>query len=215
MKPLRRFAFALALLLGAQPAAAQVARLPPVDEAGRDPTFVAFRDRLREAVRERDAEFIYEILAPDVLNSFGGDGGVDEFREAWDAGHPASKLWSTLDEILSLGGAFVGGDSLFAAPYAYSSWPGRYDPFAYAAIVGSDVRVRGRPFLGAPVIAVLSHDVVAMANERGSSGFEAIRLADGRIGYVATRYVRRAIDYRALFVKRGGRWLLKALVAGD
>ncbi len=75
--------------------------------------------------------------------------------------------------------------------------------------------MRGRPFLGAPIIAALSYDVVPMANERGSNGWEAIRLPDGRTGYIATRYVRRPIDYRAIFIKRSGRWLLKALVAGD
>jgi hypothetical protein len=211
---LRAAALVLALMLSAHAAHAQVAKLLPVDQAPRDPSLVRFRQQLLEAIRTRDTTFVYAMLAPDVTNSFGGDGGVREFRETWDAGHPASKLWPTLDEIVRLGGAFT-GDTMFAAPYVYSSFPGTYDGFEYGAIVGSNVRVRGRPFLGAPTIAALSHDVVRMANERGSQGFEAILLSDGRRGYVATRFIRRPIDYRAVFVKRGGRWYLKALVAGD
>jgi hypothetical protein len=209
----RMIVAALALALAAVPAAAQT-KLLPVDEAPRDPTLVRFRTRLMDAVRRKDARFVYGILARDVTNTFGGGGGVDEFKETWDAEHPASKLWNTLDEVLKLGGAFD-GDSSFVAPYVFSRWPSGLDGFEHGAIVGSNVRVRGRPFLGAPIIAALSYDVVPMANERGSNGWEAIRLADGRTGYIATRYVRRPIDYRAIFVRRGGRWMLKALVAGD
>ena len=206
---------AVLLALAAPSAVAAQTKLLPVDQAARDPSLARFRQRLREAVRTRDTTFVYSIVAEDITNSFGGDGGRAEFRETWDAGHPASKLWSTLEEILSLGGAFTDGDSMFAAPYVYSSFPDGLDGFEWGAIVGRDVRVRGRPFLGAPITAVLSYDVVRMANERGSNGFETILLRDGRKGYVATRYVRRPIDYRAVFVKRGGRWYLKALVAGD
>ncbi|HEU0053390.1 MAG TPA: SH3 domain-containing protein, partial [Longimicrobium sp.] len=187
-------ALAAALLLAA-PATAQT-KLMPVDQASRDPSFLRFRAQLVDAVQRRDAAFVYRILAPDITNSFGDTGGIDEFKETWDAGHPASKLWNTLGELLALGGAFD-GDSSFVAPYVYSRWPEGYDGFEYGAIVGSDVRVRGRPFLGAPIIAALSYDVVPMANERGSNGWEAIRLPDGRTGYIATRYVRRPIDYRA------------------
>ena len=215
MHGFRRAAVAVALLLGSGlPLAAQPARLLPVDQAARDPSFVRFRTRLVEAVRRRDAAYVQSILAADITNSFGGNGGRAEFREMWDPEHPASQLWSALEEVLRLGGAFR-GDSIFQAPYVYSSWPERFDNFEYGAIVGSNVRVRGRPFLGAPIIGALSYDIVRMAHERGSNGFEAIHLPDGRVGYIATRFLRRSTDYRAIFVKRNGRWLLKALVAGD
>ena len=206
---------AFAALPAPAPAAAQVAKLLPVDQGARDPSFARFREQLREAVLRRDTAYLYSIVASDVLNGFGGEGGLDEFRETWDPAHPASGLWITLGEVLRLGGAFVSGDTLFGAPYVYSSFPAAYDAFEHGAVVGASVRVRGAPRQDAPVIAALSHDVVRLANERGSNGWTTILLADGRKGYVAARFVRRPVDYRAVFVKRGGRWWLKALVAGD
>ena len=40
-----------------------------------DPSFLAFRTRLLEAVKKKDAKFISSLLSPDILNSFGGNGG--------------------------------------------------------------------------------------------------------------------------------------------
>lgn len=213
MTRILRIAAALLLLAAAAPASAQ-GKLMPVDQAARDPSFIRFRARLLDAVRRKDAEQVYAVLAPDVTSSFGGNGGVAEFREMWGAEHPASELWTTLGEVLRLGGTFM-GDSVFAAPYVHGSWPDGVDPFQYGAITGTGVRVRGEPWLGAPVIGSLSYDIVATTGERGSNGFRAIRLPDGRRGYVSTQYFRRPVDYRAIFVRRNGRWLLKALVAGD
>ena len=201
-----------ALAADVAPLAAQ-RTLAPVDQATRSASFQRFRRQLTAAVERKDADFVHSILAPDVVNRSGGTGGVAEFREMWDADHPASALWTTLGEVLRLGGAFR-GDSVFEAPYVYTQWPAGLDRFRYGTIVGTGVRVRGEPYLGAPIIGALSHDIVATTGERGSNGFRAIQLADGSRGYVSTLYFRRPIDYHATFVRRNGSWLLKALVAG-
>ena len=80
------------------------------------------------------------VVAPDVLNSFGGDGGREEFRETWTFARPErSRVWAVLSLMLALGGP----------------------------------------------------------------------------GWIRSRFVRSPIDYRAGFVRRNGRWWLRALVAGD
>src|SRR5262245_10335517 len=65
------------------PAMAQVGKLYPVDEGPKDPSFQAFRDKLIEAAKNRDAKFILSILDPNITSSFGGNGGVKEFKETW------------------------------------------------------------------------------------------------------------------------------------
>jgi hypothetical protein len=42
-----------------------------------------------------------------------------------------------------------------------------------------------------------------------------VQLGDGRTGYMWHAYVRRPIDYRALFNLIDGRWRMTAFVAGD
>lgn len=208
----------LAVSLGCHShASAQVATLFPVDEAAQQPDFFSFRARLLQAVEARDTAFLYSALAPNILNSFGGDGGVAEFREMWSPGDEGSRIWGVLTEILSLGGAFV-EDSLFIAPYTSSSFPGEFDSFDHIAVIGSNVRVRARPDVRSRVLTTLSFDIVEMFH--GDAGLPArgwvrVQLADGRRGYVAADYTRSPVARRAGFVRRDGRWLLRFLVAGD
>ena len=204
-----------------QPAYAQITKLYPVDEATQNPSFFVFRARLLEAVQQRDTAFLYSILAPDILNSFGGDGGIAEFREMWNPDLPDTELWKTLMSVLAYGGTFQG--STFAAPYMFSRFPDELDAFEYGVIVGENVNVRERPSAAAPVTATLSYDIVkvvewdAKQDEKPGSQHTWIKvsLANGSHGYVAERYIRSPIDYRAGFEQRNGRWLLGTLVAGD
>jgi hypothetical protein len=198
-------------------ASAQVAKLYPVDEAARQPDFFTFRARLLQTAQTRDTAFLYSVLAPDILNSFGGEGGIAEFKEMWRPEDPASAVWSELTEILSMGGAYS-GETLFVAPYTSSSFPDAYAGYEYLAIVGTGVRVRERATTTSAVLAELSFDIVARAwqpPDGSVDGWTAIELADGRIGYVAAPYVRSPVARRAGFVLRSGRWQLQFLVAGD
>ena len=46
-------------------------------------------------------------------------------------------------------------------------------------------------------------------------GWERVALADGRAGFVATRYLRSPLGFRAQFTFDGDRWWLTVLVTGD
>src|SRR5581483_8081918 len=72
------------------------ATLPPVDQAPRDPTLVAYRNQLATAVRNHDVKALKDLVAADIQTSFGGDTGLK----------PDAKFWRTMDEILPLGGTF-------------------------------------------------------------------------------------------------------------
>ncbi|HXG63609.1 MAG TPA: SH3 domain-containing protein [Blastocatellia bacterium] len=199
---------------------AQVAKLRPVDEAARDPSFFVFRARLLEALQQRDTAFLLSVLSPGIRVSFGAGGGIADFQKMWKPERPDSKIWLTLTEILALGGSFREGNT-FAAPYIYSNFPDQFDAFEYGVIVGEDVRVRQRPDLNSPVIGTLSYDIVKVAEWQpkqaagSKQNWVAVMLANGAQGYVAEDYIRSPIGYRAIFEKKDGRWLLAALVAGD
>jgi hypothetical protein len=208
---------------------AQIAKILPVDEAAREPDFFAFRARLLVAVQERDTNHLYGILAEDIHNSFGGDGGVSEFKATWQPEQPGTRLWRTLTEILALGGQFQKpsegyGEKMFVAPYVYSVRPAvAFDPWAHGVVIGRGVRVRERPTAASETLAYLAFDVVRVPDWQprpDADGVPArtwipVELADGRAGFVAAEYLRRATAHRAVFVLRDGTWLLKALVSGE
>ncbi|HET9532073.1 MAG TPA: SH3 domain-containing protein [Blastocatellia bacterium] len=203
-----------------QQSPAQVAKLYPVDEADRDPSFFTFRARLLEAIQKRDTAFIISILSPNVKNGFGGNDGIEEFKKLWRPDHSDSEFWNTMMKVLALGGTFDGAGR-FMAPYTYSKFPDEIDGFTHGAVLGENVRVRKEPALDGSVAGTLSYDIVkvvewgakqAVANNQN---WVLVSLRDGAKGYVAKTYIRSPIDYRAGFEKRDGRWMLTFFVSGD
>ena len=197
-------------------------KLRPVDEAAKDPTFVAFRDRLRAAVQRRDTRYLLSILHPNIRVSFGEGGGVESFKKDWKPEDPNSKVWITLEEILRLGGAYrdISADQkYFCAPYVFSSYP-EDGPDAYQAPVVIEPNTllldqpNGRP------IARLDYDIVTSAAgdpeyRKPDSEWRKVVTASGKTGFVPARSVRMHLDYRACFEKTGGEWKMALLVAGD
>ena len=213
-------------------AAAQEVKLYPVDEAAQDASFKRFRDRLIVAVKRRDRKFLLSIVHPKIQHSFGGDGGIRKFVDTWKLNSPASKVWTELLAVLSLGGSFdkENGQKIFGAPYVTSRWdsiqnklPPDADAFSYSAIIASRVSVHRRPEAAAPVDFSLSYDVVHVDYERSlwkdadreELSWVKIRTLKGEEGYVQGGKIRSAIDYRAYFKRVRGKWMMYVFIAGD
>jgi hypothetical protein len=142
----------------------------------------------------------------------------------WKLDQPESELWNTLTTILSLGGSFEldGREKIFTAPYVTSRWPDRFDVFDYAAAVKKNVQVRREPQAEAPIIATLSYDIVKveyqqtqLSDQSQANEWLKIITPSGKQGYVLAQEMRSAVDYRARFKKRNGKWRMTALIAGD
>lgn len=201
--------------------ATQNRKLYPVDEAAKDPAFFTFRARLIQAVQRRDVNYLLSILSPKVSNDFGGGEGIADFKQKWKPERSQSEVWIELAKVLSLGGAFD-KDGAFSAPYLHARWPqDEGDVFEVGAIIGENVRVRAAPQINASVIRTLSFDIVDVpdwqtAKARGEKRqWIKVKLSDGQTGYVAEEFIRSPIDYRAVFEKQNGRWVMTAFIAGD
>ena len=191
--------------------------LRPVDEAVSRPDFLAFRTQLIAAVARRDASAILNIVDPSIKNSFGGDDGIDEFKRMWRL-EESNRFWNEFGNVLRLGGSFDNANE-FTAPYTFSRWPNNIDSFDYVAVVGTRVRMRTLPRLNAPVGGQVSHEILRLDMEAFSKDWRteewtAVRI-NGRKMYIATRFIRSPIDYRAHFQYIDGRWWLNFFLAGD
>lgn len=187
----------------------------PVDQAASQPDFFAFRAQLQAAVARRDKEAVLALLHKDIKNSFGGNGGVDEFKQVWELDKPGTPLWDALARVLSLGGSFI-GDGRFVAPYVFSRWPSGTDPYGFVAVIGSGVRVRTEASASAASTHSLSSEIVEeLQTQAPTDGWVAVMLADGKTGFVDKRLVRSPLDYRAIFGKTAGRWQMTMFIAGD
>jgi len=205
----------LVLLALAAPHGAGAQPLRPTDEAAQQPEFFGFRARLQAALARHDVAALREVLHPDIKNSFGGDDGLAGFEAIWRPDDPASAVWETLAGVLALGGGFA-PDGSFVAPYVFSHWPEEVDAFGHLAVVGSAVQVRAAPHADAPPLASLDYVIVeAGAAQPDDESWRAVRLPDGRAGFVDRRDLRSPIDHRAAFSRIDGRWQMTLFLAGD
>ena len=201
-----------AFLVGT-PALGQV--LAPVDEATQDASFFAFRAEVMDAVVLRDADWMVGILSEDVLSSFGGDGGVDEFVDFYELDDPDSPFWTDFAWTLANGGAFLDdGTGMFQAPYWSSNWPEDLDPFEYVLVRGVGVPAVALDGRGDP-LALLTGQIVAWVDEVPDLDAVHVKLSDGRDALVPVQNVESPVGYRATFEKIDGRWTLTSFVAGD
>lgn len=213
---LKHHLLAVLFLLQAAAGSAQVGKLLPVDEAVRDPQLFAFRAQLQAAIARRDVQAVLDVVHPNIKNTFGGDDGIESFKRRWKLESGDSRLWDELGTVLALGGSFRDKDN-FVAPYVFSEWPERFDAFEHAAVVGTGVRVRSQPDAQGAILTALTFDVVQVQPRSPglADDWTPMKLRDGRKGYIASRYVRSSVDYRASLSRENGRWRLNFFVAGD
>jgi len=199
------FLFALA-------AAVSDARLTPIDQCARDPSFVEFRTSLRRTIARRDAKALLAVVADDVHASLGGHVGKRDFIELWNLDQSrSSRVWMELGTALRLGCAMR--DGLASVP-SLEQQLGERDPFeTRLALPGA--ALHASPGNGSRVIARLEWHVLTLRGQWDGGPWVRVRLDDGRTGYVREALARSPLDYRAWFRKRGGRWVMEGFLAGD
>lgn len=80
---------------------------PPINDITKDKSLVTFVNQLKVAVQKKDKAFLLGALDEKVMNGFGGDGGIEEFKEYWHWPKDTLSVWHTLEHILNIGGAFT------------------------------------------------------------------------------------------------------------
>ena len=202
----------LALFVTAS-ADAQVGRLPPRDGCAQDASFKLFRSELVAAIAKKDAERLLSLTANDIEFSFGDGAGKADFIANWKLARPEeSAIWAHLAEALQLGCGAVG--DYLGAPSMFIDFPETLDAFDHVVAAGTGITAHAEPRAGSQVLAWLDWHILPTIEEEGGDWVK-VRLADDRPAYVKRDEVRSPLDYRAIFQKRDGRWLMTAFVAGD
>ncbi|WP_170759728.1 SH3 domain-containing protein [Ruegeria lacuscaerulensis] len=223
-----RFALLLtALICG--PALAERQSFPPVDQAGRDSTLVAFRDELRAMVAARDTEGVIAATCPDLYLSHGGNGGPEEFRanlaldpatlpeqDQQNADELRKGYWADLENTLSQPGYFD-DEGEFWMPHQWQiTLPASLDPYMAYYVTGQNVALRQAAVRSAPKLALISHEVVIIPSYVDAADYQRVVLTDGTQGYMHSDFLWSMVGHRAAFVKSdAGEWQLCTFVAGD
>jgi hypothetical protein len=194
-----------------------------VDRVRPGSSFDQFRQRLRQAVVDRDAAFLRQIAAPDISLTFGRPISIEQL----DIANPNAVVWRHLERIINIGCAPTQAISeAWACPHVAESASG--DPFSDIYVVGTDVNVRSQPNTTSAVVAVLSNEIVQHDPQRGArlsrqdweaietwDGWRPIITPEGIRGFVSSRYAYLPVGYRARFEQRQGQWIMTSFIAGD
>ncbi len=196
-------------------------RLKRWDEGPQDASFLKFRNELKQTIARKDASALFKVLASDIKIDFGGFGGGPEFHKMWKPYDKDSKVWAALSLVVEGGGNFD-APVQFSAPYVSSAFPSDLDAFEHLVVTADDAVMRAAPNANAPVVRKLDLDILTIVksaskpqHEAGPNDWSEVKDAKGVQGFVLDRDVRSPLDYRALFVKQKGRWVITSFLAGD
>lgn len=198
----------------------------PFDQASKDTSFVVFREKLFQAVLEKDLIFLSSIIHNDIKFSFGAENGKADFLKIWKLNSVAenSDFWAEMEEILILGGGFLDFSKKgFYAPFIFIL-EDIDDPYTQAVIIGEKVRLRDQPSSQGKIIGSLGWDLVEIINDSEQPEetinsethlWQKVKTVRGETGFVYGKYIRSPIDFRAGFKQYDGRWMMDMFIAGD
>lgn len=197
--------------------------LPPIDEAKSDPTLMAFRTRVLNALMTNDARFLAQHSAPDL----GMDASEWTAKNSKEGPDP---FYTELIRAVRLGGTFTTtrgsqeGRREFCAPYVYSAFPADYPPLPGDeinneghpwAITGRNVPVRRRPSSTAPVITRLQRFELVLPTTLASPvehpRWYQITTPDRKVGWVRAGEILDPADVHVCFAKLDGDWKISVI----
>lgn len=190
-------------------------RISLPDEVKPGSEFDQFRQRLRQAVRNRNAQFVRSIL-PDKKEIGVGFGVVEIANLKLD--DPNEHLWGLLEKAVSIGcyseanpgypGIAPGTETWvcnnvtheFSRQYPNpSSEPGLEHELSHVVIVGNNVNVRQAPDTNSRVVGLLSNEVVkvnrSVEEQFAKKRAEQSRAYDPLNGWVAVILPNKQLGY--------------------
>lgn len=210
---------AVACAVSTAPAHSQERRLPLVDEAAGDASWLRFKKQLLGAIEKRDKQFILSILDKNVRNQDERTRGIANFRKQWELDTADSPLWRELATALQLGGAWIKREKRpreFCAPYILGKWPEDMVPFDNGVVISRDTPVQAEPSSSSAALGTLSYDIVRVSDwEIDDQAADVkqkwvkIRYRE-RDGYLPEEQIRSPIEQAACFVKGGNGWRMTA-----
>ena len=215
-----RTPFVLLMLAGlvAPPLHAQERKLPPVDEAAGDSSWLAFKKRLTTAIEKKDKQFLLSILDPKVRSQDERARGVAIFRKQWELDAEDTPVWRELTNALALGTAFVKRDKApreLCAPYVLGRWPDDVRATTHGVTIGRETLVQAEPSSASTSVGKLSYDIVAVSDwevdDKADPRQKWVRIRfKERDGYVPEEQIRSPIEHAACFVKGTNGWRMIA-----
>jgi hypothetical protein len=199
---------------------------PPVKDSVKDISLQKFIDTLKAVVQRKDAGKMYSLVNTKIINGFGDEDGLNNFKKIWNAKQDG-RLWIVLKKLLAFGGQYTyetqrhgKNKDEYVYPYFYDEQiTGDVNYFDLFIVNGDSINMRQQGNTGSPIITKLSYEVVKIQNDtthKNQAEWLYVSTLDGKYkGYIKEPLLYNFIDYRMFFRKVKGIWKINILVAGD
>jgi hypothetical protein len=202
------------------------------DQTQNDPSFAKFVGQLRQTVADRNGPALTKILpATGISIGFSRPTTIPNLNLA----NRNARIWKILDYTLAhgCGRSNVPASKDWICPTVAKDFglqyrePNNGNTLEYltrqVVVLGQNVNVRSQPNLTGTIIGQLSNEVVSNdPPNRGTYdvndpriGWTAVRLNNGRSGYVNNRYVYFLLGYQLEIQKINNVWKLVQVNAGE
>jgi hypothetical protein len=193
----------------------------------REPSLIAFLDRLREIARRRDAKALLAVVVDDIGVGWRGKRGKRAFAKEHELSNRKSRFWYDLETLIDVSGPYVewGGYSL---PHVFSKLPDDAGGDLDGVILTDNEPVRAEPSAVSTVLTTISQEMVALdrsferdydrhPDDFGPYGAPWVKIAlpDGRKGYVRQESIWTVAGPRFSIVKIDGQWRITEYTVGD
>ena len=184
-----------------------------------------FTRKLQRITRARDLSAFVKLLSDDVLVSFGGNGGKQEFMEQWKLGtkEGEAEFWQVMDKLLAQP-AWNDHETpqTLTFPWYFAAWPGEEDADdIFLSQPGT--ALRAGPDDKAPLFATLGfqvlrhqppeHDVDEI--DWHATGWLPVAAPGHCLGYVRGQDAVALLGTRLVVRETNDGWEIEAFVAGD
>ena len=185
-----------------------------------------FLRKLQRIARARDLSAFVKLLADDVLVTFGGEGGKQEFLEHWalNTKEGEAKFWRVLDKLLAQT-AWNGHETpqTLTFPWYFEAWPQKDEPFGIF-LSEPGTALRAGPDDKAPLFATLgAHQVLRYQPPEHdedeidwhATGWLPVAAPGHCLGYVRMEDAIPLLGTRIVARETNESWEIEAMVAGD
>lgn len=206
-------------------------QLLPPENQNFDGEFSRVYEAFREAIYNKDLNFIDSFIDERIFLSFGGHMGREGLYDLWalHENPEQSELWVELEKIIELGGTYDESEKTFIAPYTWSGSVGYHVPegaydslqdgfYEYEEfIIDKEVKVYEEENAQSRVIDTLSYNVCFRPlGSDWEADFVKIKTPSGAEGYTQQKYLRTVADMRLrISYEEEDGWRLRTFIGGD
>lgn len=199
----------------------EYSQLFPIDESDKDSSFLQFKVKFLDLIKNRDSIKILNFIKDDIIIGFDEDGaGKKEFTKRCKLNDPNSEFWVTSQKIIELGCVKMkeGEVEMFACPYIYANFPDSLDAISHIVVINKGVNIFEEPSVDSKVIMKVDYAILKISYGAPEDWVKVRKLPDQpkeKKGYLLAENVYKPASIRILFKKINDIWKISSFVGGD